>query len=238
MARRIPLRGGVSRLYRKFVVFAGAALFALVGLSAAPDAAESFTFSGLQWGISPEEAAKILREKGFKVSKPKAGPATEYVKMNAWLDIRKVDRGKRMEAIGTYLGENVVIDLVFGHNDRLQRVNLRTALWDQTQKGGHKMTKAGEKLVEHFAKLFGAPSDKEHPYGFVDAAQWQGASDGSRVEMFIRGTEGFMFYPPHTTVLNFSFSNGRYSSDASAIASTSSGEAYPVSNQVPMSSDR
>ncbi|MDJ0949896.1 MAG: hypothetical protein QNJ94_13345 [Alphaproteobacteria bacterium] len=195
--------------------------------------AGSYTFSGLRWGSSPEEAAKTLREKGFKISKPKTGPATEYARMDAWLDIREVDRGKRMRATGKYLGEKVFVDMVFGFNNQLERINVRTAMWDQTQKGGKRMTEVADKLSTHFEQEFGIPRDKATPYGFVDTAEWGSAGDGSGMELFIRGTEGFMFYPPHKTVLNISFWNDQYGSDAAAIASTSSGgEAYPVSHQV------
>lgn len=234
MVRPVFPSNTITRFFSRLGILTAATVFALTGAFAGAKAAGSYTFNGLVWGSSPEEAAKVLRAKGFKISKPKTGPATEYARMDAWLDIRKIDRGKRMTAKGKYLGETVFVDLVFGFNNQLERVHVRTPLWDQTQKGGARMTKAADKLADHFEREFGSASEKSNPYGYVDTATWGGASDGSAMELFIRGSEGFMFYPPHKTVLNISFWNPRYGSDAAAIASTSSGEAYPVGHQVPL----
>jgi len=228
------LSGAITRIFARLGLLAGATAVALIGMLSGTYAAGSYTFNGLIWGSSPEDAAKALREKGFKISKPKTGPATEYARMDAWLDIRRVDRGKRMTAKGKYLGETVFVDLVFGFNNQLERVHVRTALWDQTQKGGARMTKAADKLADHLEREFGTANEKSDPYGYVDTAAWGHANDGSTMEMFMRGTEGFMFYPPHKTVLTISFSNPRYGADAAAIASTSSGEAYPVGHQAPL----
>lgn len=224
----------ITRFFARMGIVAGATVLALTGMLSGTYAAGSYTFNGLSWGSSPEDCAEVLRTKGFKISKPKTGPATEYVRMDAWLDIRKVDRGKRMTAKGKYLGEAVFVDLVFGFNNQLERVHVRTALWDQTQKGGARMAKSADKLADHFEREFGTAREISNPYGYVDTAEWHSASDGSSMELFLRGTEGFMFYPPHKTVLHISFSNPRYGSDAAAIASTSSGEAYPVGHQVPL----
>ena len=180
----------------------------------APESAWAAVLAGER---APEDAAEVLRAKGFKISKPKTGPATEYAKMDAWLDIRKVDRGKRMTAKGKYLGESVFVDLVFGFNNQLERVHVRTALWDQTQKGGARMTKAADKLTDHLEREFGTANEKSNPYGYTDTAAWGHANDGSAMEMYMRGTEGFMFYPPHKTVLTVSFSASRGSTWPSGI---------------------
>lgn len=229
MAWGIARDGEVGEFLHRSLFFGGITLLAAaVMLGLAPAArADSYTVAGLHWGSGPAEAAKALRKEGFKVSKPYSGPATEYVRMDQWLDIQKVDRGKRMTANGEYLGQKVELDLVFGHNDELERVFMHTPLWDGTIKGGKRMTATAQKLLAHFEREFGPADHKENPYGWTDTARWSRASDGSRLEMYIRGTEGFMFYPGHKTALTFNFSNPRYSSDVPALASTRNGGAKP-----------
>jgi len=190
----------------------------LVGFGTAVLAGGPYTFIGLEWGSSPEQVNKVLRARGFKVSKPRTGPATEYVRMNAWLDIRKVDRGKRMTARGVYLGQRVEVDLVFGFNDRLERVNLRTPIWDGTPKGAKRMTRAAERLVARLERRFGAAAKKVRPFGFTDTANWGRASDGSNMEMYIRGTKGFMFFPKYKTSMNVNFWNPKFQASPPAMA--------------------
>ena len=214
MASRESRRGMLAAI----VSIIGGAI-GLVGFGTAALAGGPYTFIGLEWGSSPEQVSKVLRARGFKVSKPRTGPATEYVRMNAWLDIRSVDRGKRIKAFGAYLGETVEVDLVFGFNDRLERINLRTPSWDGTTKGAKRMTKVGDKLVAYLESKFGTAIKKIRHFGFTDTARWQRASDGSNMEMFIRGAKGFMFFPKYKTSMNVNFWNTKYESALPAMAS-------------------
>lgn len=239
MERRDSFLNDLALFFGRIALIAAAVAVGIALIASGAKAASSYAFNGLQWGASTKEAMTYLRGKGFKVSKPTSGPSTEYVQMNAWLDIRKVDRGKRMKATGKYLGEKIVLDLIFGFNDRLERVHMRTPLWDGTQKGGKKMTQVADKLTAHLEDSFGRAIEKQKPYGFIDTARWTRASDGSNMEMFMRGTEGFMFYPPHKTVLNVSFWNSRYSSSPAAIASSGQNtEPYAVNQNNLEGSDR
>ena len=98
-------------LRARFAVLIGALAavsIGMMGLATHAVAAGSYTFAGLEWGSSAEDAIKHMRSKGFKVGKPKSGPATEFAAMNMWLDIRKVDRGKRVSAKGKYQGQRLI----------------------------------------------------------------------------------------------------------------------------------
>ena len=209
---------GLQRVARPFMGIAALVLAGIVAPLPAAQAASSYSFAGLPWGASPREARAVLRKRGFKLSRQRVGPMTEYVRMNAWLDIRKVDRGKRMTARGVYLGQRVEVDLVFGFNDRLERVNLRTPLWDGTPKGAKRMTRAAERLVARLERRFGSAAKKVRPFGFTDTANWGRASDGSRMEMYIRGTKGFMFFPKYKTSMNVNFWNPKFQGSPPAMA--------------------
>lgn len=228
MTGRISLSGFAASLRRGQAAAAGAAAFCLTVILGLPATATgpTYTFAGLTWGSTPEQVTRHLVQKGFKVSSPKDGPVTEFVEMNAWLDVRTVDRGKRLFATGSFLGAKVEVDLVFGFNDRLERVHLRVPTWDGTRKGAKQMVATGDRLVAHYEQNFGRPYEKRDPFGFIDTARWSPAADGSHVEMYIRGSEGFMFYPEHTTSLSINFWNNAYRSDLPTIA-TGSGRSTP-----------
>ena len=213
------LRARFAVLMGTLVIFS----MGMFGLASSANAAGSYTFAGLEWGSSAEDAIKHLRSKGFKVSKPKSGPATEFAAMNMWLDIRKVDRGKRVAATGKYQGKKVEVDLVFGFNDALERVHVRAPIWDGTQKGAKRVVATGEALLGHFEQTLGRSRKKAQPFGFVDTAEWNAASDGSNMEMYIRGAEGFMFFPKHTTSLSFNFWNDNFRGGLPTVASSSDG---------------
>jgi len=234
MTGRISLGGIAAILRRGRAAAAGAAALSLTLILGLPATAAgpTYTFAGLKWGSTPEQVSRQLIQQGFKVSTPKNGPVTEFVEMNAWLDIRRIDRGKRLFATGSFLGAKVEVDLVFGFNDRLERVHLRVPTWDGTRKGAKQMVATGDRLVAHYENDFGRPFEKRTPYGFVDTARWSPAADGSHVEMYIRGSEGFMFYPNHTTSLNVNFWNNAYRSDLPTIATGSGGNpSYLVGDQ-------
>ena len=227
--RRLLPFGSLSASTRIDLVAAALAwaLASLVGLVAPAQAAGSYTFAGLQWGMSADDAVKALRGQGFKVGKPTLGPADEYAAMNMWLEVRRVDRGKRLKATGKFQGEPVEVDLVFGTNDQLERVHLRAPLWDGTMPGAKRMAASGQKLLAYFEHELGRASKKYEPFSFVDTAQFAQAQDGSNMEMYIRGREGFMFFPKHMTALVFNFWNDKYRSSLPAMASKES-EFTPV----------
>ncbi len=178
----------------------------------------SYTVAGLRWGASHEDARKTLKAQGFRVGKTKAGPAKEFAMMVSWLDARTIDRGKRMSAKGKFLGEKIRLDLVFGANDRLERISMVAPEWDGSARGAKKMVAAAQVLHQHLVKANGREAKKEDPYGFVDMASWAPARDGSRMELFIRAREGFMFFPKHQTVLVVNLWNDKYSTNRGLIA--------------------
>ena len=61
---------------------------------------------------------------------------------------------------------------------------------------------------------FGPSAKKSQPFGFVDTATWAVAPDGSRMQLYVRGTNGFMFYPRDKTGLRVHFSNPRFGGPA------------------------
>lgn len=178
----------------------------------------SYSIAGLRWGASPAEVTKTLKVQGFKVRKAKSGPALEYTMMVSWLDQRKVDRGKRMTAKGKFLGSRVTLDLVFGANDRLERISMKAPEWDGSTRSAKTMVASAQTFHQHLEKANGRAVKKEDPYGFVDMAKWSQARDGSRMELFIRAREGFMFFPKHKTVLVVNLWNDKFSDGRALIA--------------------
>lgn len=193
-----------------------------VAPSAGPTVARSYKSSysvaGLRWGASPSEVEKTLKSQGFRMSKAKPGAALEYTMMVSWLDQRRVDRGKRMVAKGKFLGSRVTLDLVFGRNDRLERISMKAAEWDGSTRSAKQMVASAKTFHEHLVKANGREAKKEDPYGFVDLAQWAQARDGSRMVLFIRAKEGFMFFPNHKTVLVVNLWNDKYATGQPLIA--------------------
>lgn len=178
----------------------------------------SYSVAGLRWGASPSEVEKTLKAQGFRMSKAKSGATLEYTMMVSWLDQRQVDRGKRMVARGKFLGSKVTLDLVFGRNDRLERISMKAPEWDGSTRSAKRMVASAKTFHEHLEKANGRAAKKEDPYGFVDMAQWAQARDGSQMELFIRAREGFMFFPKHKTVLVVNLWNDKYATGQPLIA--------------------
>jgi hypothetical protein len=176
---------------------AAAALFALAGTAQAAN--DSYTFAGLKWGSSPDAASQALKSKGFHIGPTVSGPQRELVEKGAWGEFVNVDRGKRVTATGTVAGQKADVQLIFGNSNRLERVIVSLPDWNGTVPHADQLTKAATRLTSQLEKQYGATTEKRDFFGWPDTARWQPASDGSRMEMLIRGTHGMMFYPGDKT---------------------------------------
>lgn len=188
------------------------AFAAFMLLATAPAAAfsETYGFAGLDWGSTPEMAARQLRAQGFKVERPVSGARREFVERNAWGAFAYMDRGKRLVARGLVAGRRVTVDLVFGYNDGLERIIIGAPDWDGTRAGAARMTKFADTLTSQLEDRYGRSYDKRTPFGFIDTARWMPARDGSRMELYVRGTNGYMFFPNDTTSLRVHIWNDRF----------------------------
>ncbi len=188
------------------------AFAAFMLLAAAPAAAfsESYAFAGLDWGSPPEVAARQLEAQGFKVDSPVSGARREFVEQNAWGAFEYMDRGKRLVARGLVAGRRVTVDLVFGYNDGLERIIIGAPDWDGTRAGAARMTAFANVLTGQLEDRYGRSYDKRTPFGFIDTARWMPAQDGSRMELYVRGTNGYMFFPKDTTSLRVHIWNDRF----------------------------
>lgn len=207
--------GEINRYGRTRSVRLAAALSAFAALmlfAAAPAAAfsESYAFAGLDWGSSPEKAARQLEAQGFKVTDTVVGARREFVEQNAWGAFENMDRGKRLVARGLVAGRRVTVDLVFGYNDGLERIIIGAPDWDGTRAGAARMTEFANTLTNQLEDQYGRSYDKRTPFGFIDTARWMPAQDGSRMELYVRGTNGYMFFPKDTTSLRVHIWNDAY----------------------------
>lgn len=191
---------------------AAAALTAIAGTASA--ASDTYTFAGLKWGSSPEAASQTLKSQGFKLGPVVSGPQREFVENGAWGEFVNVDRGKRMVATGTVAGQRADVHLVFGSNDRLDRVIVSLPEWNGTVPHAEQLTKAAAALTSQLEKQYGATTEKRDFFGWPDTARWQPAQDGSRMEMLIRGTRGMMFYPGYKTGVRLNLWNDGISGGA------------------------
>ena len=195
---------------------AAAALTAIAGSASA--ASDSYTFAGLEWGSSPEAASNVLKSKGFKIGPVVKGPQRELVENGAWGEFVTIDRGKRLLATGTVAGQKADVHLVFGSNDRLDRVIVSLPEWNGTVPHAEQLTKAAATLTSQLEKQYGATAEKRDFFGWPDTARWQPAQDGSRMEMLIRGTRGMMFYPGYRTGVRLDLWNDAINGGGSAPA--------------------
>ena len=219
--------GGFRPISRPFrgAVFAGTLIAGLFAW-AVPAAAfsETYGFAGLELGIEPEAAAQLLEAQGFAVGGPVSGARREFVEQNAWGAFEPMDRGKRIIARGLVAGQRVSIDLVFGYNDRLERIIIGTPDWDGTRDGARQLTGLAGTLTEELEQRYGRSYDKRTPFGFVDTARWMPAQDGSRMELYVRGTNGYMFFPDDVTSLRVHIWNDRYQIAPPATAIAGAGQ--------------
>lgn len=202
-----PARAGAA-----LGVFAAALLFTAGLFAASPAAAfsETYAFADLEWGSTPEAAAQLLEAQGFKIEGAVSGPRREFVEQNAWGAFEDRDRGKRLIARGLVAGQRVTVDLVFGYNAQLERVILGAPNWDGTRDGARRMTNFANTLTRQLEERYGRSYDKRTPFGFIDTARWMPAQDGSRLELYVRGTNGYMFFPQDTTSLRVHIWNDSY----------------------------
>jgi len=196
--------------FRKSAVtsIAAAALCALAGTALAAN--NSYTFAGLKWGSSPEAASQALKSKGFTLGPTVTGPQRELVESGAWGEFRNVDRGKRLLATGTVAGQKADVQLIFGTSNRLDRIIVSLPDWNGTVGHAEQLTRAASTLTSQLEKQYGATTEKRDFFGWPDTARWQPASDGSRMEMLIRGTHGMMFYPGDKTGVRLNLWNDSF----------------------------
>lgn len=183
----------------------------MFGAAPALSFTDSYTFSGLQWGSSPAEVVEALKKQGFVIdAQPVFGPRTEFVEKGAWGAFARKDRGKRFIAKGKVAGEMTTVELIFGWNDRLEHVILGAAMWDGTIRDAERMTKFADRLASQLELQYGTTIEKRRPFGWVDTARWMEASDGSKVKLYVRGTNGFMFFPKDQTTVRVHFWNPKF----------------------------
>lgn len=194
-----------------------------LGLSPASAVNDSYTFAGLKWGSSPQEAEQALAAQGFKVSDPQLGPRKEFIANNAWGEYATRDRGKRLVAKGLVAGEKLDVELVFGNNDALQRIIVVGPDWDGTMNHSDKMRSLADSLASQLEVQFGKPAEYRNPFGFVDTATWLPARDGSQAELYVRATNGGVFFPGNETTMRVNFWNPRYSADQGTTVAASDG---------------
>jgi len=225
MSAGATMRGGRWAARRLCAVAAG-----LVGAAALlaplPAAAfsETYTFAGLEWGSSPDKVTEVLESQGFAVEGPVLGPRREFVERNAWGIFESRDRGMRLVAKGLVAGHRFEVDLVFGFNERLERVILRAPDWDGSLEGAKRLTGLADTLARQFERQYGRSYDSRKPFGFTDTARWMQARDGSRIDLYVRGTNGYMFFPQDVTSLRVHFWNDRFRAAPPSTMTAGSGE--------------
>lgn len=201
------------------------AMLAAMALGITPASAvnDSYTFAGLKWGSSPQEVEKALAAQGFKVSDPQFGPRKEFISDNAWGQYTTRDRGKRLVAKGLIAGEKLDVELVFGTNDALQRIIVVGPKWNGTMEHSDSMRGLADSLASQLQLQFGEPAEKRDPFGFVDTATWLPARDGSQAELYVRATQGGIFFPGNETTMRVNFWNPKYSDQATTVAASDNG---------------
>lgn len=195
-------------------------MLAAMALGMAPAAAvnDSYTFGGLKWGSSPEEAKQALAAQGFTVSEPVFGPRKEFLTDNAWGQYATKDRGKRLVAKGLVAGEKLDVELVFGNNDALERIIVVGPKWNGTMEHSDRMRALADSLTDQLEVQFGKPAERREPFGFVDTATWLPARDGSKAEFYVRATEGGIFFPGNETTMRLNFWNPDYRESGASVA--------------------
>jgi hypothetical protein len=205
LERRISLKKAF-----RFSALAGAAVGLMAAISGVASAAESYTFANLRWGCSPAEARKQLKSQGFKVKRVVKGPQRELVEDGAWGKWVKKDRGKRMIAAGKVGGLPTQVQLIFGHNNKLQRVIVGWKDWNGSIPHAKRLTHMANAVTKQLESRYGRSNERRDPFGWIDTARWLPASDGSRMEFMIRGTNGMLFYPGDKTGVRLNFWNTAY----------------------------
>ena len=202
-------RVSVGRICR-FSALTGLLAGIVVAMTGLASAAESYTFAGLRWGSSPAEVRKALKAQGFKVRRTVKGPQRELAENGAWGEWVRKDRGKRLIARGKVGGMRSDVELIFGGNDRLQRIIVRWRDWNGTIPHATRLTRMATAVTKQLESRYGRSNERRDPFGWIDTAKWLPASDGSGMEMIIRGTNGMLFYPGDKTGVRLNFWNAKF----------------------------
>ena len=198
-------------LRRRAVLLGAVALFGAAAAFAAPASAQarkSYTFLGLPWGASIEDARARLAKAGFAAVRQADGQQEEFVVSGLHAAITPMDRGRRLVAQGRFAGQPVQLDLAFDGEGRLNHVILTSRYWDGTIPGAKAMVDLATRTVMMLEERYG-PAVKRKEDGWVDTALWPRAADGSALGVYVRGTQGFMFSPSYKTAMRVDFVGGR-----------------------------
>ena len=198
---------------------AGLALAAMTaGAPAQAQSASSYKFLGLNWGMSQKDVRAALKKRRFRVIRYTRGPQKEFAIDKFHGKFRRVNRGKRLMAVGRLAGQPVFVDFIFGNNDKLAHVIVKSRWWNRTVRGARKLITHAKTLIEMYAERYGAPKVIQDD-GWPDTANWAPAADGSRMHIYVRGEKGFMFSPSYKTGLRVHIFNPSVSSGSSALMS-------------------
>jgi hypothetical protein len=196
---------------------AGAALcVSLASLPAQAQVASSYKFMGLDWGMSQKAVRAALAKRRFRVIRHTRGAQKEFSINKFHGKFQRVNRGRRLVAVGRVAGQPVFVDFVFGDNDKLAHVIVKSRWWNRTVRGARKIITLSKTLIEMYAERYGAPKVIQDD-GWPDTASWQPAGDGSRLHVFVRGEKGFMFSPSYKTGLRVHFYNPNIRSDRASL---------------------
>lgn len=201
-------------------------------------AADSYTFMGLKWGSSPEEVRAHLEQREFKFQKkPLSGPQREFQMHKALGVYKELDRGMRMVATGRMAGMPVTVHLVFSNNKQLDHVILRSENWNGKLAHARKITALARTLTELYEEQYGY-AERSQIHGYVDTAVWKPAKDGSRLNLYIRGTNGYMFYPRDETALRVHFANPSYRNQGAPVTTITSLRTYSTGTERAQSAEQ
>lgn len=201
--------GRTARATRALLV--GGALVGVAGTAAHADPKnrDSYTFEGLQWGLSLQEARTELQKRGYSIVGVVRGARREFVPVSLTGEHRMVDRGARLVASGRYIGERAVIELAFGAEDKLNTVLVKPPKWNRNSADTQRIINTAEKFVEFHEDKHGE-AKKWRDTGWTDTAEWNPARDGSTIQVFVRGVKGFTFSPSYDTFLKVRYSSPRF----------------------------
>ena len=188
----------------------------LTGAPAQAQQARSYKFLGLDWGMAQKDVRAALAKRRFRVIRYIRGAQREFAINKFHGVFQRVNRGKRLVAYGRVAGQPVLVDFVFGDNDKLAHVIIQSRWWNRTVRGARKIITMSKTLVEMYTERYGPPKMMQDD-GWPDTANWQPAADGSRLHLFVRGDKGFMFSPSYRTGLRVHFYNPKIRSDKSSL---------------------
>jgi hypothetical protein len=215
----------------KALIGAAAGLFLLLpgAATAQQKQADSYTFVGLAWGATEADARKHLATRGFRVTGASAGRQREFTINDLHANYALVDRGRRLVAVGRLVGQPVTVDLVFGTNNKLHHVIIKSRDWLGTINDARTMIRTAEGIVQMYETQFGE-ARKTKDDGWIDTAVWPTAKDGSTLTVHTRGVSGFMFSPSYKTAIRVDFFNRRFAGPGTA-ASVPAGSNEPPARE-------